>query len=313
MNYLLSICIPTYNRETCLKKLLDSIIFQDGFSDEISIVINDGPSKDGTQKMVSEYQEKYKNIFYSRNETAVGISPALLESIEMSNGEYTWLVWSDDIMTKYALQETLSVIKNQKPWIIFSDRIDFLQEEELEGLPLKTGTEDVILHGVTDFIDYLWNSPRKIWNANTHFFTFMSVFCFRQNLYTKNKAAFVNEYVKKQGYHLERNYFNYVLVLFSNIREEKIVIIKSTILILARLANTSWSFNGMEIFKDLSMTVRLFRKNYAVHFRCNLFLNYLLFIWLLPCLWGIVKKNPLLKHFHAPLSKIVIALFYKKK
>lgn len=87
----LAICIPTYNREKSLSRLLSSIVTQEAFSDDVSIVINDGPSKDGTEQMVREYQKKYGNIFYSRNEVAVGMLPAILESIEMSNGEYTWL------------------------------------------------------------------------------------------------------------------------------------------------------------------------------------------------------------------------------
>lgn len=68
---LLSICIPTYNREVYLKRLLDSIVSQKGFSDDIEIVIDDGPSKDNTQLMVAEYQKKYPNIRYFRNTKAV--------------------------------------------------------------------------------------------------------------------------------------------------------------------------------------------------------------------------------------------------
>jgi len=38
---ILSLCIPTYNREEQLKRLLDSIVTQKWFTDEVEIVIAD--------------------------------------------------------------------------------------------------------------------------------------------------------------------------------------------------------------------------------------------------------------------------------
>ena len=84
---ILSICIPTYNRENYLKKLLDSIVVQKDFieTNDVEIVINDGPSRDNTEELVREYQEKYKGkIRYFRNTIAVGMCPALLEVISFS-------------------------------------------------------------------------------------------------------------------------------------------------------------------------------------------------------------------------------------
>jgi abequosyltransferase len=58
---LLSICIPTYNRETYLKRLLDSIVSQKEFTDtdDIEILVDDGPSKDNTTDLVKGYQALY--------------------------------------------------------------------------------------------------------------------------------------------------------------------------------------------------------------------------------------------------------------
>ena len=60
---LLSICVPTYNREIYLQECLDSIISQDSFDeDTIEIIISDNASTDGTQSLIKKYQEKYRNI-----------------------------------------------------------------------------------------------------------------------------------------------------------------------------------------------------------------------------------------------------------
>jgi abequosyltransferase len=58
---LLSICIPTYNREKYLRRLLDSIVFQKEFIDtnDVEIVIADNASTDSTEELVNEYTKKY--------------------------------------------------------------------------------------------------------------------------------------------------------------------------------------------------------------------------------------------------------------
>jgi abequosyltransferase len=58
---LLSICIPAYNREKYLKRLLDSIVSQREFldTDDVEIVVDDGPSIDNTETLVKSYIKKY--------------------------------------------------------------------------------------------------------------------------------------------------------------------------------------------------------------------------------------------------------------
>jgi glycosyltransferase involved in cell wall biosynthesis len=58
---ILSICVPTYNREKCLRRLLDSIVFQKEFIDtnDVEVVISDNASTDSTKELVNEYVKKY--------------------------------------------------------------------------------------------------------------------------------------------------------------------------------------------------------------------------------------------------------------
>lgn len=65
---LVSICIPTYNRCDLLHQTIESMLEQEEFkSGKVEIVISDNTSTDGTQKLGSDYAEKYPNIFYFRN------------------------------------------------------------------------------------------------------------------------------------------------------------------------------------------------------------------------------------------------------
>lgn len=68
--YLVSICIPTYNRAPYLKRCLDSLVCQPEFLKEnVEIVISDNASSDQTAQIVSLYSKKYRNIkYYCNNE-----------------------------------------------------------------------------------------------------------------------------------------------------------------------------------------------------------------------------------------------------
>ncbi len=91
--------------------------------------------------MVAEFQKNYKNIYYSRNDVAVGMLPAILESIDMSTGQYTWLFGSDDFMQTDALEITLNTIKEQSPTLILSNRLnvkDTTESESYKGKDKKT-------------------------------------------------------------------------------------------------------------------------------------------------------------------------------
>lgn len=78
--YLLSICVPTFNREVPLKRLMESIVSQDAFNDDVCVVITDGNSSDGTAAMISEFVKNHDNVFFNRTPTNTGMRKALLEA-----------------------------------------------------------------------------------------------------------------------------------------------------------------------------------------------------------------------------------------
>lgn len=71
--YLVSICIPTYNRAPYLKKCLDSLVCQPEFQQGlVEIVVSDNASTDDTEKVVGAYRTAYPNFHYYKNETNIG-------------------------------------------------------------------------------------------------------------------------------------------------------------------------------------------------------------------------------------------------
>lgn len=248
--YKLSICIPTLNRWKELKILLDSIVNQEHFNDDVSIVINDWPSKDNTETLVTEYQKIYSNIFYSRNEKAVWMLPAILESIDMSNWEYTWIFGSDDFMHKDALKIIINILKTSHPKIILSNRQTFKNNDEL----IQNTINDELIHHFnwfSNFSKYIWNTNELTFDDKHAFFTFMSAFCFNTEYYKKNyKYTIENLYTLDK---LKKHYFHYIFILFSELSDTDIVTtIISPKLVFCKVDSNSWNHNK-KIVADIRM------------------------------------------------------------
>ncbi len=313
--YLLSICIPTYNRDKYIVNLIENILKQSWFNnEEIEICITDNASTDNTENLIKDYQKKINNISYYKNSENLWMTANFLKAIENWNWEYCWIFWSDDIMTKDALSETLENIKKYKPWLILSDRFVFSEEKEIEKLNIDTNKKNIVLDWVIDFFNFIWNDNKINWAMNWNFFTFISIFCIKKDLYIENKEKFLKKYTKYNK--LNYNYFNFALIVFFWNYNNKIIIIKKKFLVLARWWNHWWSFKSLEIFNDMYYMVNIFKKENNISFKCNVFFNHMLLWWFLPSVMWIIKHNNILKHLYPilmfiynPLSKIVNKIF----
>lgn len=113
--YSLSICIPTYNREIYLNELLESIDFQlnESTIDYVQVCISDNASTDNTETMIKKWQNsKNLNIVYSKNKKNIGPDRNYLKSVSIADGEYCWLMGSDDQIKEGAIQYVLEEIKS---------------------------------------------------------------------------------------------------------------------------------------------------------------------------------------------------------
>lgn len=87
---LVSVIIPTYNREKYVVKAIDSVLSQ-AFKDYEIIVVNDG-STDGTKDNLKSYGDKIKYIYQDNS----GVSAARNEGIRRAKGEWVAFLDSDD-------------------------------------------------------------------------------------------------------------------------------------------------------------------------------------------------------------------------
>lgn len=120
--YKLSICIPTYNRAKYLPELLDSILSQPEAS-KVEIAISDNASTDNTDELIKAYQEKHVNIVYLKLAENLGPDRNYFKAVEISSGEYAWLMGSDDKLADGSLAQVLHEIESGKD-IYLQDRIE---------------------------------------------------------------------------------------------------------------------------------------------------------------------------------------------
>ena len=122
--YLLSLCIPTYNRADTLKEALESICEQSEFNstEEIEIIISDNNSSDHTESVCNHFVQLYgERIKYFKNTT--NIEDLNFECV-LSKGSGTLLKLNNDtlIHNKNSLAVILGTIRDnieEKPVLFF--------------------------------------------------------------------------------------------------------------------------------------------------------------------------------------------------
>lgn len=110
---LVSIVIPVYNSLTYLRETLDSLLDQGLTEDELEvIVVNDG-SDDGSERVVDEYAERYRNFRVIHQEQSGGPATPCNVGAYAARGRYFFLLGSDDLMTPHALHDLAEVAERE--------------------------------------------------------------------------------------------------------------------------------------------------------------------------------------------------------
>lgn len=98
---LLSICIPTFNRDDQIGSTLDSLIGQ--MTPQVEVVIVDSSSADVTEAVVKGYQKRSQSIRYIRLPTASGVDRDMDAGVREARGRFCWLMSDDDLVAPGAV------------------------------------------------------------------------------------------------------------------------------------------------------------------------------------------------------------------
>lgn len=126
----LSICIPTYNRSSYLKRAIESCLTSK--SKEIKIYIQDNDSTDDTEKVINEFDDL--RIDYMKNPENIGGALNAEKLIERSTGEYIFFLTDDDCLLPGAIEKILSFIRDSQVGFFTSDTIMYLEKSKNASL-----------------------------------------------------------------------------------------------------------------------------------------------------------------------------------
>lgn len=227
----LSICIPTYNRAQFIEATLESILSQ--VQPEVEIVIMDGASTDNTESVVQEFQERFDNIRYYRGQKNMGVDADLAKAISLAQGEYCWLMSSDDLLTSKAVNVVLSEIESGCG-IYLCNRTECTKEMipiiRQYWFPRKFNDQIFNLINGDDLREYLGAT-----NMIGALFSYIPCVIVRRQLWLSIEGS---EEFFGTGY-------AHVYTLFSIIKNKcKLKYIRSS-LVLCRMDNDSFSSNGL--------------------------------------------------------------------
>ncbi len=162
-NPLISIIVPVYNVEQCLRQCLDSIIAQT-YTDWECILVDDG-SIDGSGKICDEYatMDSRFHCFHLLNQ---GVSHARNYGLEKVNGEWITFIDSDDWVESNLLEIIVNIICKQdtdcvKWGFILESRYDSIKMTISGNQSISDNYINYKLSQDSGYDAYVWNTLYK--------------------------------------------------------------------------------------------------------------------------------------------------------
>lgn len=180
-NYILSICIPTFNRRNYLEKAVESVLKI--YNPEIEIIISDNCSEDDTKDYCENLIKQYPFIKYNRNKENLGPDRNFLTLFQLATGKYVQILSDDDEVRCKNIEKFL----------------DFLRDEEFclgelysitnDGSPLHEINEQNRVYQEDEICDFIETCGINL--------TFVSALLFNKNYFleVENPQQFVNSYL----------------------------------------------------------------------------------------------------------------------
>lgn len=133
--FLLSICIPTYNRAAHLRNCLSSLI-QCGIADqqEIQVCISDNCSTDHTRLVIDD-AARYLKIKHRKNSSNLGLARNIVEVVQMADGEFAWMLGDDDLLMPGAISRIVELLRSHDKVDYFYVNSNHLTTEYVHSFP----------------------------------------------------------------------------------------------------------------------------------------------------------------------------------
>jgi glycosyltransferase involved in cell wall biosynthesis len=136
-----TIGLPVYNGDKCLRQAVDSILLQD-YTD-FELIISDNNSDDGTEVICREYAAKDARIHYSRLAVNRGAAPNFRAVFDQARGAYFRWACYDDVCLPGLLRRCVQELDAAPPSVVLvAPRVGLIDENGRE-LPTPESLERI--------------------------------------------------------------------------------------------------------------------------------------------------------------------------
>ncbi|HMS70372.1 MAG TPA: glycosyltransferase family A protein [Saprospiraceae bacterium] len=111
---LLTISIPTWNRDYLLYELLEKLISQvinDRLTEVVEILISNNGSTDKTHEICKNFAENHSFISYYINEVNIGARANVIRSMKLARSSYLMFLGDDDRLSSNAILKIINLLK----------------------------------------------------------------------------------------------------------------------------------------------------------------------------------------------------------
>lgn len=164
MDSLVSVIIPTYNRQALLKETVASVLEQTHRNVEC-LVVDDG-STDGTVKMISEWASKDKRLKLLSNIRNKGAQGARNTGLDQAAGDYIVFLDSDDLLHRQKIEMQLEAL-NAAPDLDMVYALDEYFSQQLGDHPILWNLPGNRADDIDRFLydDVVFHTQSPLWRT----------------------------------------------------------------------------------------------------------------------------------------------------
>ncbi len=222
MKKILSICIPTFNRDRSLKKSLTKFtqeVSRNHFQNQVEIVVGNNGSTDQTVKVIDSFKAKYSYIRHYDNEKNLGLPLNVLKIIKYAKGEYLWIIGDDDFIYKNSLREIIEKLVKQEPDLLYLNyKARILNNNKIIDNFLGMN-HDTLYKNRQDFFNS-FRHPFSVYRLRSSYLSFISLNIIRREIMVRNLKK-INTLVNKQ-----EELFIHSWIIWSDFPKNRILITK---------------------------------------------------------------------------------------
>lgn len=142
---LVSVGIPTYNRESTVARAIESVLAQD--YPNIELIISDNASTDGTQSICEKYAVSSPRVKYLRQRLNGGPTANFIEVFSRSSGTFFMWLADDDWLDPCYVSRCAEALQENQELVLVSG----VARYHSHGTSVGTGT----------YMDLLYDSPLR--------------------------------------------------------------------------------------------------------------------------------------------------------